>query len=264
MKNTWTIFKKESRQMGLEYKWVWLPVVFILLGATQPVISYYLPTIFEMMGGEQGITVDPSMLVQDGDTILAATLGSQFDQMGLIIIALSFMGIIQGEKSSGMLSFMMTRPLNLRSYLLGKWVAAFSLIAFSMMSGFGTSMLYSHYLFDGVNVAIGIKAFSIYLVWSMFILSVIMTVSTLLRGSGSVAFVSIVILLSCRMLAGLNPILDLVNPASLSVEAASVLTDSGGMPGILWVFLFAAVWILSLFSMNEWLIKNKKVYLRHS
>ncbi|KML33779.1 hypothetical protein [Rossellomorea marisflavi] len=264
MRNTWTIFKKESRQMGMEYKWVWLPVVFILLGATQPVISYYLPFILETMGGEQGITVDPSKLVQNGDTILATTLSSQFDQMGLIIIALSFMGIIQGEKASGMLSFMMTRPLNLRSYLYGKWVAAFSLIAFSMMAGFGTSMLYSHFLFEGVDWAMGIKAFSIYLVWSMFILTVIMTVSTLLSGSGAVAFVSILFLLSCRMLAGLNPILDLFNPASLSVVAAGVLTGVEVMPGILWAFLFAVVWILFLFSINEWLIKNKKVYLRHS
>ncbi|MFW0779263.1 ABC transporter permease [Rossellomorea marisflavi] len=263
MKNTWTVFKKESRQMGLEYKWIWLPVVFILLGATQPVTSYYLPSILEMMGGEQGITVDPSKFVLDGNTILAATLASQFDQMGLIIIALSFMGIIQGEKASGMLSFMMTRPLNLRSYLLGKWVAAFSLIAFSMMAGFGTSMFYSHYLFDGVNVVIGIKAFSIYLVWGMFILSVIMTVSTLLRGSGSVAFVSIVTLLLFRMLAGLNPLVDLFNPASLSLEAANVLKTSGMMSGITWTFLLVAVWILFLFSLNEWLIKHRKVYLRH-
>ncbi|MCM2605745.1 hypothetical protein NDQ57_13720 [Rossellomorea marisflavi] len=110
----------------------------------------------------------------------------------------------------------------------------------------------------------GIKAFSIYLVWSMFILTVIMTVSTLLRGSGAVAFVSIIFLLSCRMLAGLNPILDLFNPASLSVVAAGVLTGVEVMPGILWAFLFAVVWILFLFSINEWLIKNKKVYLRHS
>jgi ABC-2 type transport system permease protein len=69
--------KKEFVQMIREFKVVWLPIVFVLLGLTQPVVTYYLPSILKALGGSQGITIDPSLTPQTGGEILASTLGSQ-------------------------------------------------------------------------------------------------------------------------------------------------------------------------------------------
>ncbi|MDP1392799.1 hypothetical protein Q8G28_08470 [Lysinibacillus capsici] len=42
--------KKEMNQMTKEYKVVWLPIVYILLGLTQPIMMYFLPAILQSMG----------------------------------------------------------------------------------------------------------------------------------------------------------------------------------------------------------------------
>lgn len=47
-----------------DFKIIWLPIVFIFLGATQPIVTHYLPSILGALGGGQGITIDPSMTSQ--------------------------------------------------------------------------------------------------------------------------------------------------------------------------------------------------------
>lgn len=93
---------------------------FILLGMTQPIVTHYLPSILGTLGSGKGITIDPIMAAQKGGEVLAGTLGSQFDQLGLIILAVSMMGMIQSEKANGMLAFILTRPVTVRTYLAGK------------------------------------------------------------------------------------------------------------------------------------------------
>ena len=57
-----TLSKKEISQMTREYKIIWLPIVFILLGLTQPIMMYYLPVILQSVGGVEGIIIDPTKI----------------------------------------------------------------------------------------------------------------------------------------------------------------------------------------------------------
>lgn len=66
MNNSIVLIKKECVQMLRDFKIIWLPIVFIFLGATQPIVTHYLPSILEALGGGQGITIDSSMATQKG------------------------------------------------------------------------------------------------------------------------------------------------------------------------------------------------------
>jgi len=66
--------KKEVTQMTKEFKIVWLPIVFILLGLTQPIMMYYMPVILQSMGGVEGIMIDPTLAKPEGSEVLATTL----------------------------------------------------------------------------------------------------------------------------------------------------------------------------------------------
>src|SRR5699024_12595357 len=107
------LMKKEMLQFVRELKVFWLPLVFIFLGIMQPVLSYYLPSILKAFGGEQGIIIDPSMTPQEGGQILASTLGSQFNQVGVIILVVTMMRVIQSDKANGMLAFILTRHVKI-------------------------------------------------------------------------------------------------------------------------------------------------------
>ena len=258
MNNLIVLIKKEYVQMLRDFKVIWLPVVFIFLGATQPVVTHYLPAILETLGGGQGITIDPSMTAQKGGEVLASTLGSQFDQLGLMILAISMMGIIQTDKANGMLAFILTRPVTVTSYIVGKMVSNYLMAAFSVTIGYFTSYLYVNYLFTAVPFSHMITGLIFYLVWVLFIVSFTTMISAIFHSQGIIALISIAFLIGCRITVGLSPIMDQLNPASMSKHAMEKLITGLVNSNVVGNLLLTIVWILfTIFVTNYWIANIK-------
>lgn len=258
MNNVIVLINKEIVQMLRDFKVIWLPIVFIFLGATQPIVTHFLPSIFEVLGGGQGITIDPSMAAQKGGVVLASTLGSQFDQLGLMILVISMMGIIQADKSNGMLAFILTRPVTVTSYIVGKMVSNYLLAAFSVTIGYLASYLYVNYLFTVVPFSHMITGLLFYLLWVLFIVSFTTMISTIFHSQGIIALISIIFLIGCRIIVNLNPIIDFFNPASMSKHAMEVLTTGSVISSVFGNVLVVFVWIfLTLFVTNYWIAHKK-------
>ncbi|WP_155590481.1 ABC transporter permease [Lysinibacillus cavernae] len=215
--------KKEITQMTKEYKIVWLPIVYILLGLTQPIMMYFLPAILQSMGGIEGIMIDPSMAKPEGREVLASTLNSQFDQLGIIILAIATMGIIQGEKANGMMAFILTRPVSVSSYINSKILIHFGLAVICITLGYAMSFGYTSYLFTAVPITQAFLALVFYCVWLLFVITFVAMMSTYFNNSAFIALISIVVLFVCRFCAGLHPLIDVINPASNSLYATSIL-----------------------------------------
>ncbi|MGP7819197.1 ABC transporter permease [Niallia sp. 01092] len=257
--NSFTVLaKKEFVQIVREFKVIWLPLVFIFLGITQPVVSYYLPSILKAIGGSQGITIDPSIAAQKGGEVLASTLGSQFDQLGIIIIIVSMMGVVQSDKANGMLSFIFTRPVNVMEYISGKVISNYLFIACSAALGYTVSYLYVNLLYSNVNFSDFILAFMFYLVWVLFIVSFTTMVSTIFNSQGIIALISIVFLLGCRIVVGISPVIDYVNPACMSKLAMKVLILGTVNIEVIGNVLVVLVWVaLTIIVANRWISKKK-------
>lgn len=215
--------KKEVQQMAREFKIFWLPIVFILLGLTQPIMMYYLPVILQSAGGIEGIIIDPTMAKPVGQEVLASTLNSQFDQLGIIILVVATMSIIQGEKANGMMGFILTRPVSISSYLNSKIIIHYILAVICIALGYAVSYGYSAYLFTVVPFKEALWALAFYCVWLLFVITFVAMMSTFFKSPAVIALISIVVLLVCRFIAGLHPFIDAVNPASNSLSAANIL-----------------------------------------
>ncbi|PEW84294.1 hypothetical protein CN445_22440 [Bacillus cereus] len=258
MNNLMVLIKKECVQMLRDFKVIWLPVVFIFLGATQPVVTHYLPSILEALGGGQGITIDSSMTAQKGGEVLASTLGSQFDQLGIMILVISMMGVIQTDKANGMLAFILTRPVTVTSYIGGKIVSNYFMVAFSVTIGYFTSYLYVNYLFTAVPFLHMITGLIFYLIWVLFIVSFTTMISAIFYSQGIIALISIVFLLGCRLIVGLSPIMNQINPASMSKHAMETLVTGLVNSNAISNILLTVFWILlTLFVTNYWIINKK-------
>lgn len=257
--NQFTILaKKEIIQWVRELKVVWLPLVFVFLGITQPVITYYLPSILEALGGGQGITIDPSMTAQEGSEILASTLGSQFDQLGVMIIVISMMGVVQSDKANGMLAFILTRPVAVRTYMNGKIISNYLFIAISITLGYMVSYLYTYFLFTNVNLIHLIVALIFYLLWVLFIVSFTTMISTIFNSQGVIAIISIICLLGCRLVVGLSPFIDYVNPASMSKHAMDLLVLGTIHSNVIWSILASLIMSALVINISNIWISNKK------
>ena len=260
MTSLFILTRKEYVQMFREFKILWLPLVFMFLGATQPVVTYYLPSILTALGGNQGITIDPAMMQQDGAQVMAATLGSQFDQLGIMVIAIAIMGIIQSDKANGMLDFILTRPVKVGSYIGGKLFSNFSFVALSVTFGYFVSYVYVNFLFSNIPFLTMILALGLYLVWVLFMISFTAMVSTIFNGQGVIALISIVCLLLLKIISGLHPIIDLMNPAGMSQQAMMVLI-TGSMDAQLYGnMVITFIWITLTVTISHYWISEKKYH----
>jgi len=250
--------KKELTQMTKEFKIVWLPIVFILLGLTQPIVMYYMPVILQSMGGVEGIMIDPTMAKPEGREVLASTLNSQFDQLGIIILVVALMSMIQGEKANGMMAFILTRPVPILSYLNSKIVIHYLVAVICITLGYAVSYGYSAYLFTVVPFKEALWALAFYCVWLLFVITFVAMMSTFFKSPAVIALISIVVLLVCRFIAGLHPFIDAVNPASNSLSAANILmTGNLGAGYGIHIIVTLLLVLLMITTMHGFIAKKK-------
>lgn len=138
------MYNKEMLEMWRSFKWLWVPLVFILLGIMQPVTTYYLPQILEMAG----------------------------------------------------------------------WY-------------------YTELLIDHVNVSHFVSGVFVYGLWIIFVITVLVLMSTLLRGNSAVAFVTILVAIILSVLTGLFERWMLWSPARLTHHSSSLFLNGAAGDGFL-------------------------------
>lgn len=258
MNNFAVLSKKECNQVIRELKILWLPVVFLLLGLMQPITMYYLPVILKELGGVEGILIDPTMARPEGSEVLASTLSSQFDQLGIIILVVAVMTVVQAEKANGMLAFILTRPVSVSSYIGSKIITHYLLAVFCIAIGYAVSYGYATYLFTSVPIPQAMLAFVLYCIWLLFVITLVTMLSTFLNSPAFIALVGIVVLFICRVIAGLHPLIGALNPAGVSLRATSVLVT--GSMGDWWEVNIVAtlLLILGMICLMHYWIAHKK------
>src|SRR5690625_838412 len=103
------LFKKEMLENWRNYKWIWVPLVMILLAIMDLITTYYLPVIIESVGGlpEGAVLEMPTLLPSD---VIMMSLG-QLSSLGVLIIVLMMMGTISGEIKSGVSELVLVKPI---------------------------------------------------------------------------------------------------------------------------------------------------------
>lgn len=140
------LLAREWLEQRRSLKIIWLPIVFALLGLTQPLMMYFLPEILKAVGtGAETEQVIALMGDQSAQEVMAQTLGSQFDQIGIIIIIVVAMACIQNDRTRGMLAFIMTRPVSAAEYVLSKWVMQCMVGLSSLLIGYVLAAYYTYF-----------------------------------------------------------------------------------------------------------------------
>ena len=244
MKQWLLLFQKEWLEMTRNFKVVWIPLVFILIGMMQPITSYYLPQIIEKAGNLPEGAVFEIPLPSSG-VVLAQTLG-QYSQVGVLILVLAFMGIVSSERNSGVAGMILVKPVSYTSYITAKWLSA-SLLAFlSFLIGMLSAWYYTELLIGDVVISALIKGILIYGLWLTFLLTLTVLLSSLLKSSGVVAFLT---LLTAILLSASTSLLSKWmqwSPARLSTHANALFIS--GTPDTNFILsLFVTIALIIVF-----------------
>lgn len=221
MMQWFTLLNKELLEMWRNFKWVWVPISFILLGVMNPLSTYYLPQILESVGGlPEGAKFE--IPEPKASEILIMSLGD-FSTLGVLIIALTTMGIIASERKSGVVELILVKPVSYTSYVTAKWTSALILLWLSFFIGYLTSWYYVGILFEQVPFMDFFKSFLIYGTWFSFIVTVTVFFSGVFKTPGMAGFVSLALIIVLNLVSSSLSHIFEWSPAQLTSYANELL-----------------------------------------
>lgn len=215
------LFKKEWIEMTRNFKILWIPLVFILLGIMQPVTSYYLPEIIKAAGElPEGAVFE--MPIPSPQEVIVQTFG-QYTQIGILVLVLAFMGIVAAEKNSGVSDIILVKPVSFANYITAKWVSIVFMTVGSFLLGILASWYYTGVLIGDIGFGELIKGSLVYGTWLVFLVTVTLLLSSLFKSNLIVAFVSLLVAIGLSAITSLLSKWMTWSPARLSTHASKLL-----------------------------------------
>ncbi|WHY75674.1 ABC transporter permease subunit [Neobacillus sp. WH10] len=256
--NQWmTLLQKEIVEMWRNFKWIWVPITFILIGVQQPIITYYMPQILDLAGGlPEGAVIN--IPTPTAGEVLIQGLG-QYTTLGVLIIVLSTMGIIAAERKSGVAAMILVKPVSYRSFVTAKWAGALLLMWFSFLIGYLTTWYYTGVLFEWIPVEDFFQSFFFYGLWLTVILTITLFFSASLLVPGLAGFISLAVVMIVSLVS--NTLSNLLewSPSQLTSYASKILLEKGIPDDTLPASLIAACCIVILLSLSVIIFKKKEL-----
>jgi ABC-2 type transport system permease protein len=232
----WTVlYRKEMLEMARNYKLLWIPIVFILLGVMQPVSMYYMPQILDTFGSlPEGTILE--MPVPTGAEVLMAVL-SNYGMLGVLILVLSAMGVVSAERQSGAAGMVMIKPVPYSSYILSKWAGLMTITLLSLFIGYAASWYYTNLLIETVAFKHIFQSAAIYSIWLVFVVTLTLFFSTVMKGNASVAFLTISVVFAISAVTSVLGKYMEWSPAAMTEHTGQVLLsgelDSSFLPAFI-------------------------------
>lgn len=187
------IFQKEMTELWRNRKWIWVPLVLIIIAIMDPISTYYLPQIIEYSGGLPEGAIIEIPTPSSAEVVMMSI--EQLNMFGVLIIIFMSMGAISGERKSGIADLILVKPIKYEHYVTAKW-ASYGLLTFISLSiALLMSFYYINILFDQITFTTLVKAWLFYSLWFILVITLSIFFNTLTRSSGYVATLTIITLL---------------------------------------------------------------------
>lgn len=253
--NAILMLRKEYIEMWRNYKWIWVTLVFVLLGLTQPIMTHFLPDIMESQLPEGAVFEFP---IPGPGQVMAESL-EQFGLLGVLVLVLSGMGTVASERQSGVAGLILVRPVAWSTYVATKWVAIASLSLAAFGLGYGAAWYYTVQLIGTVDAASAFAAFGLYVLWLLFIGSLTVAFSTLLKTPGAAAAATLLTVIALTVVSGLFDRWLAWSPARLSSLASAVLSGENAGLAEAGPVLVASASIVLLLAAATFGLKRKEL-----
>ena len=173
------LFTKEFREAWRSLKFVWMPLLFIVLGIMDPLTNYFMEDILGAVGNmPEGFSLTLPEL-QPIDLLLAST--SQFQSIGLVVLVATMAGAISRERQSGVATLLYVRPISFTALFLSKWAVASLLGIVSAIAGYAGSIYYTALLYGTVEMGAFMKMLGTYCLWVVFVAAVTLACSAMFK-----------------------------------------------------------------------------------
>ncbi|MEK5056977.1 hypothetical protein BK126_18365 [Paenibacillus sp. FSL H7-0326] len=248
--------RKEMLEMGRSYKWLWVPLVFLMLGIMQPLVTRFMPVILESAGNmPKGMTINFEL--PSGTEVMGQTL-SQYNSVGLMILVLSLMTMISGERQSGGSQMIFAKPVSYVSYAAAKWASMLSLVTVSFVLGYAGAWYYTVQIIGSVETGTALRAGLLYLLWLWFTGSLTLLISSLINSAAGIAFISLGSAILLSVASGWLPRFTAYSPGSLPQISMQWLQASNEPTGALGAAILCLICMIFFFFVAAHQVRIRK------
>ncbi|MFJ7725710.1 ABC transporter permease [Neobacillus sp. NPDC097160] len=252
-----TLLQKEIVEMWRNFKWIWVPITFILIGVQQPITTYYMPQILDLAGGlPEGAVI--KIPTPSAGEVLIQGLG-QYTTLGVLIIVLSTMGILAAERKSGVAAMILVKPVSYRSFVTAKWAGGVLLVWFSFLIGYLATWYYTGILFEWIPIEDFFQSFFFYGLWLTVILTITIFFSASLLTPGIAGFSSLAVVIVVNLVSSTISNLLEWSPSQLTGYAGEILLGKGISDDTLPASIIAAGCIVILLALSVVIFKKKEL-----
>jgi ABC-2 type transport system permease protein len=254
--NRWSVlYKKEMLEMWRNYKWLWVPIVFIIIGMMNPVTAYYMPQLLEASGLTKEVI--QAIPIPTGADILAKAL-SQYNTLGILILVLSLMGVVASERQSGAAIMILVKPVTHLSYITAKWAGMFSLTIVSFALGYIATWYYTGVLIGNVPFPQIWQSFLVYSLWLLFIVTITLIYSSLLSSTGGIAFLTILTVAAFSLSTSFLKRFMKWSPGKLASDAGYIVIKGTSTTMNLWLSVSVTTVLILIMIYGAAFISKKK------
>ena len=236
------LLRKENRAWWGTHRW-WINAILWpgMLGGLAALMMFVVPALAEQSG-------DPNVAAAGGPLPFAMQMGRMvFFEMGTMVLAIGVIVLCQDlivdEKQSGITEWLLSKPIQRRSYVLAKLVATLAAVILLMIllpAILTYALLYirSGQFFPVLPFISGVGLMFLH---SLFYLTLTLMLGTMYASRAPILGIALGILLGGNFLSSLLKPLVFVTPWMLA-KVASLVADSQPVPaGLLWGPLAASV-----------------------
>jgi ABC-2 type transport system permease protein len=251
------LFKKELLESWRNFKWIWMPITFILLGVMDPITQNYLPKILDSMGDlPEGAVIQ--LPVPAAEEVLSMSL-AQFDMLGILILVLASMGIIAGERKSGVAAMILVKPVSHRSFVSAKWLSSLLLMWISLFLGFLASWYYTGLLFEFIPFPEFLLSFVLYGIWLSLVITITIFFNAFLKTPGLVGFISLATVILLNMISGLLSEWLAWSPARLMSYSSQSLLQQGLPENTIAAIVMTVILMIILLFSSVFIFRKKEL-----
>ncbi|WNS43007.1 ABC transporter permease subunit [Paenibacillus sp. MMS20-IR301] len=228
MKKLRVLYAREMLEAARSYKLIWIPVVFIILGIMQPLVTFYMPDILAASSNVPAGFLE-SYEMPGANAVMAEALG-QYGTIGMLILALGAMNSLAGERAAGTAELLMAKPVSPAAVVAAKWAANLTVLIVALGLGAAGAAYYTVQLMGALSWSAAAVSSGIYALWLLCTVSLTLLFSAWLRGPAAAC---LALLLAAGMSLGYSLLPDWLGwtPAALPAVSAGILNDSGPAGG---------------------------------
>lgn len=251
------IFNKEMKELWRNKKWIWVPLVFILLAIMDPITYYYLPEILEMAGNMPDGAVFEIPELPAAEVILISL--EQLNLFGVFIIVFISMGTIASEKQSGVAEIIFVKPIKHYNYVTAKWVVLLLLVWVTVAVALSMNWYYTNLLFGTIAFSMLLKIILFSGLWFTFVISVVLFYNTFIKipgVAGALTIITLVIMSAFNKVFGQHlPLF----PNQLSSHVAKMMEMSQIPSELIGTSLILVTLIIGLLVSSIQIFKQKEI-----